>query len=288
MSSMNNNLYEPYISRYMSVDINGNWAPRTINKEQTILYIFVSAAAAQTLDIEKFAQHKSEAFVCCFPFLLLSVSRRMRKNPSVMRRAPCVTPHTQRPKSSIQFGMRSSLNFLSVSIGFCSVPRSQHQWAEKRMEQNASEDDASGTHFLVTQNRLLAENFGLCSYNKDAFNRAEHDIFRVCRWKGAFSPRMNSWQCLLKFRFHETTQRPIDPMIAITRAGKPNFVNARATSPWPSDMVVWLMPQNEDIMFNEDKSGVLCGKAARMLASIEWMPANNADGAGHASDMRLL
>lgn len=77
-------------------------------------------------------------------------------------------------------------------------------------------------------------------------------------------------------------------MIAITRAGKPNFVNARATSPWPSDMVVWLMPQNEDIMFNEDKSGVLCGKAARMLASIEWMPANNADGAGHASDMRLL
>lgn len=117
MSSMNNNLYEPYISRYMSVDINGNWAPRTINKEQTILYIFVSAAAAQTLDIEKFAQHKSEAFVCCFPFLLLSVSRRMRKNPSVMRRAPCVTPHTQRPKSSIQFGMRSSLNFLSVLFG---------------------------------------------------------------------------------------------------------------------------------------------------------------------------
>lgn len=51
MSSVNNYLYEPYISRYMSVDINGNWAPRTINKEQTI-NIFVSAAAAQTLDRE--------------------------------------------------------------------------------------------------------------------------------------------------------------------------------------------------------------------------------------------
>lgn len=53
-------------------------------------------------------------------------------------------------------------------------------------------------------------------------------------------------------------------------------------------MVVRLMPQNEDIMFNEDKSGVLCGRAARMLAPIEWMPANDADGAGHASDMRPL